>query len=182
MKKAAILSAIVLTLSACQAVNDTLASVNGVLGAANSALSGSGSTSGAGNAGVGLVTSTVRASVQSALSQAQPDNNVRALFNEAKPAIENVIGRIACGANKNSLTVYTDPDHSTATFSSPLWYMNHHKSGCLNVLRIHNVKKKAANAVFFVVDYQSPQSEETARREYTAIKQPGGEWLFQWHL
>ncbi|MDH2999225.1 hypothetical protein A1D23_03780 [Chelonobacter oris] len=61
---------------------------------------------------------------------------------------------------------------------SPFNAMSYHKSGCLDILRINNIKRKAANVVYFKVQYISPQSQESTGWGYEAIKQPDGEWLF----
>ncbi len=128
------------------------------------------------------VTTQAKASVIAAINKAHANNSAKRLFNEAEPAIVKVISRIACGMKGSRIRAYSDPDASTLSFLTPLSGMDYHKSGCLNVLRINGIQKKSANAVKFFVDYISPQSEETQRRSYTAIKQPSGEWLFDWGL
>ena len=60
----------------------------------------------------------------------------------------------------------------------PQHEMYHHKSGCLKILRIEKIKKLAVNTVSFQTVYMSPQSEEVVRKTQFAVKQPSGEWLF----
>ena len=59
--------------------------------------------------------------------------------------------------------------------------MEHHTGGCLRILRVNNIRKLAANTLSFDVYYMSPQSEEVVRRTHRAIKQPDGEWLFNFY-
>ncbi len=161
-----------------QQVNSALGSVNNVLGVISGTATGS-SRSGEGSV---YVTPEAKTSVKTALNKSRARNDARRLFNEAKPSIENILGLIACGARGSQIGAYTDPDAFTNSFVTPFLTMDYHKSGCLDILRVNNIQKKAANAVKFSVDYRSPQSQETARRKYTAIKQPDGEWLFNWLL
>ncbi|MDD7544600.1 hypothetical protein [Actinobacillus porcinus] len=138
----------------------------------NSALSGAG------------VSSSAQASVDAAVNNAKPNSNAKALFNQAKPAISKYVALIACNTPTSTLSAYSDPDSSEPNgLGMPQHLMFHHKSGCLNVLRIDGIKKLAANTVEFQVVYISPQSEETTRKTMHAIKQPSGEWLFDfWGL
>ncbi|MGX2951264.1 hypothetical protein ACWIUA_10235 [Ursidibacter sp. B-7004-1] len=167
------LSAIICSsLTGCKIVTDTLSTVNGALSSVNSVLSGT------------AVSSTAQSSVDNALNRSKPSNSVKALFNQAKPAISKYVALIACNTPTSALAAYSDPDSTVPNgLGMPQNEMNHHKSGCLNVLRIEGIKKLAANSVEFQVVYVSPQSEETVRRRHHAIKQPSGEWLFDfWGL
>lgn len=172
---AGIVSAFFLT--GCQGLND----VNSALGALNSALGTVTGTSGGTSGGGVYVTPKAKASVSASLSKARSSNTARKLFNEAKPSIEKVVGLIACGAKGSQMGAYTDSSSFSHMFPSPFDSMSYHKSGCLDILRVNSIQRKAANAVKFSVDYVSSQSQESARRSYSAIKQPDGEWLFDWH-
>ncbi|QIM63021.1 hypothetical protein A1D29_06805 [Pasteurellaceae bacterium Orientalotternb1] len=166
-----------LSLTACQGVNDVLAGVNNTLGAVNSALGGSSSSSS--DSSAVYVDSKTQASVVSAANKAAANGDVRKMFNEAKPAIEKMVATTACTDNASQLKRFADPD-GTGYLPYPIQHMMYHKSGCTNVLRINNVKRITSNAFYFTVYYISPQSEETKTYLYRAIKQPEGEWLFQY--
>ena len=88
---------------------------------------------------------------------------------------------IACGAESKETAQYTDPDTSPGMQTGVMFLLNYHKSGCLDVTRINGIKKQSNNAVSFMVTYTSPQSGESVRKEYTAIKQPDNDWLFRWY-
>lgn len=160
------------SLTGCQAVSDTLATVNGALNSVNSVLSGT------------AVTSTAQSSADSAVNKARPNSSAKTLFDQAKPSISKYVALIACNTPTSQLARYSDPDSSVPNgLGMPQHTMSHHKSGCLNILRIEGIKKLAANAVEFQTVYISPQSEETVRKQHHAIKQPSGEWLFDfWGL
>lgn len=159
-------------LTACQVVTDTLSTVNGALSSVNSVLSGT------------AVTQAAQSSVDNALNKAKPDNSAKTLFNQAKPAISKYVALVACNTPTKQLAAYSDPDSIEPNgLGMPQHDMLHHKSGCLNVLRIEKIKKLAANTVEFQVVYISPQSEETVRKTHHAVKQPSGDWLFDfWGL
>lgn len=157
-----------LGLTGCQAVTDTLSTVNSALGSVNSALSGT------------MISPSAQASADNSVNSAKPNSGAKALYNQAKPAISKYVAAVACN-NVNQLRIYADPDStSPSEISLPQIHMRHHKSGCLNVSRIEKIEKKAANAVLFQVVYVSPQSEEVDRVRHSAIKQPNGEWLFNY--
>ena len=103
-----------LGLTGCQAVTDTLSTVNSALGSVNSALSG------------------VTRSTVSNETQISSDNAVK----------------------------------------------NAKAENSVKILRIEKIKKLAANTVSFQTVYMSPQSEEVVRKTHFAVKQPSGEWLF----
>lgn len=159
-------------LSGCQVVTDTLSTVNGALSSMNSALSGT------------AVTSAAQSSVDSAVNKAKASQDAKILFNQAKPAISKYVALIACNTPTKQLAAYSDPDSIEPNgLGMPQHNMSHHKSGCLNVLRIERIKKLAANTVEFQAVYVSPQSEEVVRKTHHAIKQPSGDWLFDfWGL
>lgn len=161
-----------LGLSGCQAITDTLSTVNGALTSVNSVLSGT------------AVTQETQLSVDNALNKAKPNSSAKNLFDQAKPSISKYIALIACNTPTKQLAAYSDPDSIEPNgLGMPQHQMSHHKSGCLNVLRIEGIKKLAANTVEFKTVYISPQSEEAVRNTHHAIKQPSGEWLFDfWGL
>lgn len=163
-------------LTACQGVNDVLAGVNSTLGAVNSVLSGT--TSSAGSSAV-YVDSKTQASAVNAANKAAANGDARKMFNDAKPTIEKLVATSACATDQSQVKRFADPDGS-GLLPLPMTYVSYHKSGCMNVLRINNVKKITSNAFSFTVYYISPQSEETKKHDYQAIKQPEGEWLFKW--
>lgn len=166
-----------LSLTACQGVNDVLQGVNSTLGAVNDVLGGTvGALSGSTGGGVSIDSKT-QASAVSATNKAVANSSVKKLFNDAKPSIEKFVATSACVTSQSQLRRFMDPE--TSFLPNPLNSVSYHKSGCLNVLRINNVQKKTANAFTFTVYYISPQSEETKTYDYTAIKQPEGEWLFR---
>ncbi|MCK3658053.1 hypothetical protein A4G18_04840 [Pasteurellaceae bacterium Pebbles2] len=133
--------------------------------------------SGSSSGGV-YVDQQTTASAQQAANKVKARQDVQRLFNEAKPQIEKMTAFVACGATNKNISKYSDPD--AVGFVSPFIHFNYHKSGCLNILRINGIEKRTANAFAFKVTYVSPQSEESKIKEYTAIKQPSGEWLFKW--
>lgn len=171
-----VFACLMLSLTACQGVNDVLAGVNSTLGAVNSALGGTSSSSGSSAV---YIDSKTQASVVNAANKVAAKGDVRKMFNEAKPAIEKMVGTTACTVNGDQLKRFADPD-GTGYLPYPIQHMMYHKSGCTYVLRINNVKKITSNAFYFTVYYISPQSEETKTYLYRAIKQPEGEWLFQY--
>ena len=181
--KTTLTTALILTaLSGCQQVGDVLDGANTILSGVNNVLSGQPTTTGNNNAAV--MTSSTRNSISQALSRAVPNRGAAPLFNDAKPAIANYIGLIACGTSTSRLTRYSSPNSSEPNpLGMPQRDMFHHTSGCLNVLRVNQIKRLAANTVAFNVEYISPQSEEVVRKTYHAVKQPDGEWLFNfWGL
>lgn len=150
-----------------------------MLKTANSVLSGTATSTG--SSGVSIDSHT-QASTTSAINKATANSDVKKMFNEAKPTIEKMVAMTACTIQQSPLNQFTDPD-SGLGLPAPLsvsYKLKYHKSGCLSVLRINNVKRQASNAFSFTVYYQSPQSEETDSYDYLAIKQPDGEWLFKW--
>lgn len=160
-----------LTLVGCQAVNDTLGAVNGALSSVNSVFSGTASSL--------AVSSATKSSASAALTKARPNSDARQLFNDARPTIEEMISLIACTKDSAIMERFSAPSGGIAT--SPLYSFTYHDSGCANVLRVNNIVKKAGNSFGFKVYYISLQSEETVTRDYTAIKQADGEWLFRWY-
>ena len=157
-----------LGLTGCQAVTDTLSTVNSALGSVNSALSGT------------MISANDQNSADNSVQNAKPNSGAKALYNEAKPAISKYVAAVACN-NENLLKIYADPDSTAPSeIILPQIRMHHHKSGCLNISRIEKIEKKAANAILFQVVYVSPQSEEVDRVRHSAIKQPNGEWLFNY--
>ena len=159
-----------LGLTGCQAVTDTLSTVNSALGSVNSAL-------------YGVTRSTVSNETQissdNAVKNAKAENSAKILYNQAKPAISKYVALIACSSDTSQLTAYSDPDSMEPNgLGMPQHEMYHHKSGCLKILRIEKIKKLAANTVSFQTVYMSPQSEEVVRKTHFAVKQPSGEWLF----
>lgn len=115
-----------------------------------------------------------------ALNKATPANNVKSLFLDATPTLNKVLPLIACEKD-DQLRAYQDESSVGMPYPlSPVRQMQYHKSGCVNVQRIDSIKKKANNAFSFRVLFVSPQSQETFNGRYTAIKQPNGEWLFNW--
>ncbi len=166
-----------LSLTACQGVNDVLSSVNSTLGAVNSVLSGSPSSSS--SSSTVYIDSKTQASVTTAANKAKASKDAMKLFNDAKPTIEKMVASVACMASSEQMQRYADPEAGIHVELS--YKFQYHKSGCANVLRLNNITKKTANAFSFSVYYISPQSEETVKRDYTAIKQPEGEWLFKWY-
>lgn len=159
-------------LSGCEAVNSGL-------GAVNEALSGVNNSIGNSSEGAVYVPDSVRQATLSAFTDAQR-SEIQSLINDAKPTITEMVGKAACGASSRIMGRYTDPDSVTNMYVSPMISMSYHKSGCVNPIRIHGWERLASNALRFTVDYMSPQSEETTRRTYTAVRQPNGEWLFKW--
>jgi hypothetical protein len=170
---------ILAALSGCQQVGDVLDGANTILSGVNNVLSGQPTTTGNNNAAV--MTSSTRNSISQALSRAVPDRDTAPLFNDAKPAIANYIGLIACGASSARLQRYSAPGTQSGNLALPHGNMEHHTGGCLRILRVNNIRKLAANALSFDVYYMSPQSEEVVRRTHRAIKQPDGEWLFNFY-
>ncbi|MEM5346385.1 hypothetical protein, partial [Paraburkholderia azotifigens] len=136
--------------------------------------------SGGVSAGTGMVyvPAEIKQRTSAAITNAQVQETNR-MIAEARPAIENVVGLAACGADPKRMAQYTDPSDTSYSFWSPLNSMSYHKSGCVSPVRVAGWQKRSANAISFIVDYVSPQSEEGTRRNYTAIKQPSGEWLFR---
>ncbi|MGV6988282.1 hypothetical protein ACWA5Z_04705 [Testudinibacter sp. P80/BLE/0925] len=178
MKRSLLLTTVMLcfTLAGCQQMLEASRSMRAALENINTGLSGA------------YVEQTTQNSIDSTLNNAKPNSAVKALFNDAKPTMNKVLGLLAClpdGSHSNSqLMIYSDPDsiepHSRV---KPQSNMSYHKSGCLNVSRVIGFKKLAANTFEFKVYFTSRQSGETVNKRYHAIKQPGGEWLFDfWGL
>lgn len=160
--------ALCLSLTGCQVVNDTLSTVNKTLGSVNSVLADA------------TISTSTQNSADNAVKNAKPTHSTKDLYNQAKPTISKYIALVACN-NYSQVDAYADPDSVPPdVVSLPQAYMSHHKSGCLNVLRIEKIEKKTANAMYFQVVYASPQSEEVHRVRHIAIKQPTGEWLFNY--
>lgn len=155
-------------------VNSALGTVNRVLGSTNNTLSDVTAPSGA------SLDSATQASIATAVAKAYPENSAHAIFNEAKPAIIKMIALVACDTPSSRMGQYTDAKGALYHYRKGSHSMYYHKSGCVHVLRIENITRESANAVHFDVVYISPQSEETNKRSYTAVKQPSGEWLFRW--
>lgn len=183
IKKLLVTSACVFAifLSGCEAVNESLSAVNESLANMNSALGGTSTndtTTSSSSTSVQVPQSVTQATTTAFTNSEKSD--VQALINSAKPTIVEVIGKIACNASGRVMGRYTAPDSFTNFYVSPFINMPYHTSGCVTPIRIHGWDKVAANALRFTVDYMSPQSEETVRRTYTAVRQPDGEWLFKW--
>ena len=159
----------------CATVNDGLVATNQALDALNSSLA-AGLPAGSRSGGGVYVPDAIKKQAGAALTPAS-NQETSVMIADAKPYIENFISLWACGASNQRMTQYLDS--GGYGFSPPTSSMQYHKSGCLVPLRVHGWEKRSANALYFVVDYVSPQSEETARRGYNAIKQPSGEWLFR---
>lgn len=153
----------------CHAVPDGVIATNQSLGMSN------------GMRSAGPVPYDIQQRAASAMTTSQSRETAR-MIASARPAIENMIGLVACGADSKRMARYTDPSSSTGLYLRPQTGMTYHKSGCLNPVRVAGWEKLSANAIRFEVDYVSPQSEEGTRQRYTAVQQPGGEWLFKWTL
>lgn len=155
-----------LFLTGCQQMLDTTKGINSALTSLNNGVSGV------------YVDEGTKQSISAAANKATPAADASTMYQDAKPAIEKFTGLVACGASERQIAAYVDPDKGSSNILPPLLNMSYHKSGCLNVLRINGIKSKAANTLYFKVQYISPQSEESVNRNYLAIKQPDGEWLF----
>ncbi|MDW3688980.1 hypothetical protein RA280_46155 [Cupriavidus sp. CV2] len=167
-----------LHLAGCQDMNG-LAAVNQALGTINATL-GARPTGGYASQSAGTmvyVPEETRQRTSGAMTAAQAQE-INRMIADARPAIENVVALAACGADRNRMNRYIDPDSSFSYYMKPADSMRYHKSGCLTPLRIAGWKRKSANALEFFADYVSPQSEESARQRYIAVRQPSGEWLF----
>lgn len=157
-----------LGLSACQAITDVGTQATNVLRSVNETLSGQ------------FIDNQTKETASTALNKATPANNVKSLFLDASPTLNKVLPLIACEKD-DQLRAYQDESSVGMPYPlSPVRQMQYHKSGCVNVQRIDSIKKKANNAFSFRVLFVSPQSQETFNGRYTAIKQPNGEWLFNW--
>ncbi|MCP3018260.1 hypothetical protein [Cupriavidus basilensis] len=173
---------VAILISGCQDLNSGLASVNQALGTVNTTL-GSRTNGTYGNSSAGTIVYVpheIKQRTANAITAGQAQE-INRMIADARPAIENMVALSACGASNSRMTQFTDPNSGTWAFHSPLSGMQYHKSGCLNPVRIAGWQRRTANAISFAADYVSPQSEESTRRTYTAIKQPNGEWLFQWY-
>jgi hypothetical protein len=172
--KAGLAAGLVLSVSACQTVGDSLSGVNNALGALNSALGGK-----PGQGGAVYVPPDVKQATYAAFTPA-PDPQLSRMLTQAKPQIVDMVDLVACGATAQRVAQYAAPDTQQAYFSTPFGAINYHTAGCLTPVRITGYQKRAANAFLFTVYYVSPQSQEGARETYTAVQQPDGEWLFRW--
>lgn len=166
----------VISLAGCEAINSSINAVNETLSSMNNS---SGNASGGNTNHSVTVPDSVKQATVSAFTTA-PNNQIQNLVNDAKPTIIEMVSKAACGTDNSVMGRYTDPDSYTSMYVDPMIGMRYHKTGCLNPIRIQGWEKASANALRFSVVYMSPQSEETTRRSYTAVKQPDGTWLFQW--
>lgn len=167
---------LITALSDCQNVADILEEVNNLTTSVNEFANGQPISS-----KIAPMSSGTSASITQSLNRAVPNRGAAPLFNDAKPAIANYIGLIACGASSGRLQRYSAPGTQSGNLALPHGNMEHHTGGCLRILRVNNIRKLAANALSFDVYYMSPQSEEVVRRTHRAIKQPDGEWLFNFY-
>lgn len=172
------LSVAIACLTGCQELNSGLNGINQALGTVNTALGGRPVNTPSSGAVV-YVPEEIKQRTSNAMTAGQAQE-INRMIADARPAIENMVALSACGANSSRMSQYTDPSSPVLGFWAPMSGMNYHKSGCLNPVRIAGWQRKSANAIGFFADYVSPQSEESTRRTYTAIKQPSGEWLFAW--
>nr|WP_314741380.1 hypothetical protein [uncultured Haemophilus sp.] len=156
------------TLTGCQALNDGLKQVNQTLQTVNGTLAGT------------TIPSNTAASISSALSKATPPKNTQVLFNDVKPTLEKVLSLIACEKDEQVKT-YTDESSVGMSYPlNPVRQMTYNKSSCVNVQRIDGIQLKSANAFIFRTTFTSPTSQESYNSRYLAIKQPNGDWLFNW--
>lgn len=164
------ISIIFTLLTGCESLNNSLAEFNESLQTA----SGSSSSSRSRN-----IPEQVKQATAAAFTKAS-SRDLQALVDDANPAIQNIVNIISCDTDAyRIMKQYTDPNSdSFQPYSSPIKHMNYHKSGCVMASRIDAWEKLAANAFRFRVVYVSPQSEESIQRNYRAIKQPDGKWLF----
>ena len=121
------------------------------------------------------------------------DTETQKLIDDAKPAIVQMVDKVACGAQKNQIQKFTAPTSASGLFATPFVKMFKHdiraKNGCLIPYRIHGWERETkgfgASKIYtgnfsFQVEYESLQTGDTAVRRYRAIKQPDGIWLFGW--
>ncbi|MEZ7719062.1 hypothetical protein [Haemophilus paraphrohaemolyticus] len=155
-------------LTGCQVLNDGLSQVNQTLQTVNDTLAGT------------TISSSTKSSIASALNKATLPQNVKALFNDAKPTLEKVLTLIACEKD-DQVKAYTDESSVGMSYPlNPVRQMSYNKSNCVNVQRIDGIQLKSANTFIFRTVFVSPTSQETYIGRYLAIKQPDGAWLFNW--
>lgn len=103
---------------------------------------------------------------------------------EAAPVIKNFLRTNACipGYNGSALNLYAAPGKSYSSYGyigAPMPLMRyHHKSICASVIRVHDWKMPARNALSFEVVYHADDSGETVKGHHVLVKQPSNEWLF----
>lgn len=154
-------------LASCQQFNESLKSVNSGLAEFNSTLSGKSSL---------VIDQATQNATTMAIKNASPPTNASNLFNESSPYLSKFLNALSC--NKD-MKIYSDAKRGIN--ASPTWHMKEHNSsrGCLQVSRVDDVKLQTAITYKFRVIFISPQSEETSKRYYEAVKQPSGDFLFR---
>lgn len=167
MNKKILLLASTFILASCQQMNDSLKSVNSGLADFNSALSGK---------SVLAVDQSTKEHTAQAISSAAPPKNASQLFKESSTDLSNFLNAMACGKDTK---IYADA--KSIVLPSPLSHMREHNSsrGCLQVIRVDDISMKTAITYEFRVIFLSPQSEESSKRYYVAVKQPSGDFLFR---
>lgn len=174
-KKLIIFSASIMafSLTGCETLNSSLESINSVLG----------STSTSSNSHSVSIPDSLTTSIQSSIQKSIKNENasIRSMVVDASPRISEVTGKLACGVDYSTLGRYSTTNSKPHPFLPPKRDMSYHTGGCLDVYRVHSWKKLAANSLGFSVDYISPSSEEVVKRNYIIIKQPDGEWLYNWN-
>lgn len=112
---------------------------------------------------------------------------VRLLVKDATPAIAAFIEKYACLADfdgLNGMNVYGAPGSNLPIRLNGQWPMHktkyHDKTTCMSVARVNGWKAPARNALQFEVLYQADDSGETATSGHEAVRQPDGNWLFNY--
>lgn len=169
-KKSIGLMVFVLGISGCAEMDTTLKNVNNTLAATNNTLAG------------------ITEQDVSKVTKPLPNKEAVANMQEAMPTINKTLSIIAC-AEKESVKTYVSYQNRAMRYATsdsdkqmvflPIFAMKNHRSGCLNIERIDSYKQIAKNAFSFNALYVSPQSEESKSIQYKMLKEPSGEWLFQ---
>lgn len=168
-----------MTLGGCAEINTALQGINDSLATTNNVLS---SASGQ-NSKSALV--GIKEQDFSKVVKPLPNKIAEANMKEAMPTINKALSIIACGQRVNARSYetmairYGTSDSNWQAVFLPVFAMDNHRSGCVDIERVDGYQQIAKNAFRFNALYVSPQSGESRSIQYKMIKEPSGEWLFK---
>ena len=123
------------------------------------------------------------ASLRAALLVKQPNTQIAQDVRDANALIERLAQTGACAVNNNAWNAFNRESVSPTNWNNAYGYVPrdgdqyHDGRYCLDVIRITDYAKPAANALSFKVYFISPQSQRATHQTFELLRSTEGPWL-----